>query len=105
MKTTFVILATSALLVEATLGEHLLAQTGPSSRAAHREVAVTFDDLPAAADSLPSDDLNTLRAMTKKLLGSIWANRIPAIGFVNEERLHRQGECSPGLPFLHGECY
>lgn len=100
MKTTFVILAASALLVEATLGEHLLAQTGPSSRAAHREVAVTFDDVPAAADSLPSDDLNTLRAMTKKLLGSIRANRIPAIGFVNEEKLHRQGEFNARVGIL-----
>ncbi len=38
--------------------------------------------------------------MTKKLLGSIRANRIPAIGFVNEERLHRPGEFNARVGIL-----
>ncbi len=79
MKTTFVILAASALLAQATLGEHLLAQAGPSSRAAHREVAVTFDlpyvrkediSLTSTEETL-SVDAKMKKPVTMKLGGSI----------------------------------
>ena len=65
-----------------------------------REVAITFDDLPAPADSLPSNDINTLRVMTKKLLGSIRANDVPAIGFVNEGMLYNRGEFKARVAIL-----
>ena len=55
-----------------------------------REVAVTFDDLPGQTYS--SDDLVRMRSLTKQLLHSIKANQIPAIGFVNEIKVHRRGE-------------
>ena len=55
-----------------------------------REVAVTFDDLPGQI--YRGDDLVRLQSLTKQLLHSITANQIPAIGFVNEIKLHRQGE-------------
>jgi peptidoglycan/xylan/chitin deacetylase (PgdA/CDA1 family) len=46
-----------------------------------RQVAVTFDDLPA------NGDLKKMRYTTEKLLASIKAHGVPAIGFVNEYRL------------------
>lgn len=54
-----------------------------------REVAVTFDDLPAPADSVVSDNPAALAAMTARLLAELKAYRVPAIGFVNEDKLDR----------------
>lgn len=54
-----------------------------------RAVAVTFDDLPFA--SVPSEDDAALRAMTTKLLEGIHAHGVPAVGFVNEAKLYREG--------------
>jgi peptidoglycan/xylan/chitin deacetylase (PgdA/CDA1 family) len=54
-----------------------------------REVAFTFDDLPAPSDSVVSYDPAALQAMTARLLAELKQYRIPAIGFVNEEKLDR----------------
>ncbi|HWP45460.1 MAG TPA: polysaccharide deacetylase family protein [Blastocatellia bacterium] len=53
---------------------------------ARREVAVTFDDLPATRA-----DLETMSYVTTNLLRSIKANDVPAIGFVNENKLYVDG--------------
>src|SRR2546425_8637700 len=55
-----------------------------------RAVAVTFDDLPAV--SVTRQDIAHYREITNKLLSIITANKIPAIGFVNEEKLYREGK-------------
>jgi peptidoglycan/xylan/chitin deacetylase (PgdA/CDA1 family) len=57
---------------------------------AQREVAITFDDLPSTrtrAENLP--------AVTRKLLATITTNRIPVIGFVNEQKLYIDGKLNP----------
>jgi peptidoglycan/xylan/chitin deacetylase (PgdA/CDA1 family) len=53
----------------------------------NREVAVTFDDLPIAG--VLSHDPVSSRAITSTLLAAITAHHIPAVGFVNEGKLHR----------------
>ena len=53
-----------------------------------REVAVTFDDLPA---TYGNDDLQRQTDITKHLLMRIKANNVPAIGFVVERKLHGYG--------------
>ncbi len=63
--------------------------TPPLEPRTNREVAVTFDDLPAPADSVVSDDPAALQAMTARLLAELKEYRIPAIGFVNEDKLDR----------------
>lgn len=60
-----------------------------SAQKTGREVAVTFDDLPA---SYGDGDLLRLTAITKRLLDSIKRNNVPAIGFVNEAKLHRPNQ-------------
>lgn len=60
-----------------------------SAQKTGREVAVTFDDLPA---SYGDGDLQRLTAITKRLLDSIKRNNVPAIGFVNEAKLHRPNQ-------------
>lgn len=59
---------------------------GASGGRGGRTVAVTFDDLPARGN------LATMRETTNKLLSTLAAERIPAIGFVNEGKLTVTGE-------------
>jgi peptidoglycan/xylan/chitin deacetylase (PgdA/CDA1 family) len=68
---------------------HSLPTRGILVLRAPREVAVTFDDLPAPADSVVSDDPTALQAMTARLLAELKQCHVPAIGFVNEGKLNR----------------
>lgn len=52
------------------------------------EVAVTFDDLPLNGRQF---DLPRLRIMTEQLLAAIKKEQVPAIGFVNEAQLYKDG--------------
>lgn len=70
----------------------LLACVAPSGSAGGRAVAVTFDDLPAAPASVAAYDVPALRETTRKLLAAIHAHEVPAVGFVNEGKLLRDGE-------------
>ena len=63
------------------------ALAGAAAAQARRQVAVTFDDLPA-----PQGELEDMRRITSRLLESVRRNRVPAVGFVNEGKLHRAGE-------------
>lgn len=58
-----------------------------------RAVAVTFDDLPFA--SVPANDDAVLQGMTARLLQHLQAERVPAVGFVNEQKLYRDGQLDP----------
>jgi peptidoglycan/xylan/chitin deacetylase (PgdA/CDA1 family) len=72
-----------AFLLSTLLASALAAQTA----AARRQVAVTFDDLPA-----PQGELEDMRRITARLLESVKRNKVPAVGFVNERKLYRRGE-------------
>jgi peptidoglycan/xylan/chitin deacetylase (PgdA/CDA1 family) len=50
-----------------------------------RTVAITIDDLPVVSTRI---DLNNRQQMTKKLIGHITKAKVPAIGFVNENKLY-----------------
>jgi peptidoglycan/xylan/chitin deacetylase (PgdA/CDA1 family) len=52
-----------------------------------RQIAITFDDLP----SVPTYDLEKMKALTTKLLKILKQNKVPAVGFVNEGKLHHRG--------------
>ena len=56
-------------------------------------VAVTFDDLPFA--SVPTQDNAYLGQMTDRLLQQLQADRVPAVGFVNEAKLSCAGAPDP----------
>lgn len=77
-----------AFLVAALLAWVLAAQAaGQAGAVERRQVAVTFDDLPA-----PQGDLEDMRRMTARLLESVKRNGAPAVGFVNERKLFVRGE-------------
>ena len=56
---------------------------------ASRVVSITFDDLPYA--SVPSENNAQLRSMTTRLLQHLQVDQVPAVGFVNESKLYRDG--------------
>ena len=69
------------------------------AQAVHREVSLTVDDLPAmSAGSLNAGEITE---MNKKLLAALRAENIPAIGFVNEERLYKTGEVDARIAVLN----
>ncbi len=55
-----------------------------------REIAVTFDDLPAV--SVARGDPASLAAFTDRLLANFTAHAVPVVGFVNEGKLTVAGE-------------
>ena len=63
----------------------------PSAAPSQRRVAVTIDDLPFTGDG-GKYGVETWRELTAKLLESLKANKVPAIGFVNGNKLERAGE-------------
>ena len=87
------ILIVSALLV--TLPISSSAQT---AKQPDRQVAVTIDDLPSGmADRLPAANIT---AMTTRLLGTLRDQKIPAVGFVNEQKLFKPGEVDERIKSL-----
>ncbi len=60
-----------------------------SAQKPQRFVAVTIDDLPVVSTR---KDLQTRREITRKLLAHITRAKVPAIGFVNENKLYADGE-------------
>jgi peptidoglycan/xylan/chitin deacetylase (PgdA/CDA1 family) len=74
-------------LLSVGLGLYHHASTDPSNKATQREVAVTFDDLPVVG----TRDIAAQQQITRNLLHSITAHKVPAIGFVNENKLLDDG--------------
>jgi peptidoglycan/xylan/chitin deacetylase (PgdA/CDA1 family) len=68
------------------LGETLAAERGQPP--ARRAVAVTVDDLPATRIRTTAE----ARSLTDRLLAKIRARGLPAVGFVNEQKLSQPGE-------------
>jgi peptidoglycan/xylan/chitin deacetylase (PgdA/CDA1 family) len=70
------------------------AQTTPQ-----RAVAVTVDDLPAAnANGMTGKEIVE---MTTKLLTTLKEQRVPAVGFVNEQKLYKPGEVDDRIKALN----
>src|SRR5512138_816266 len=61
----------------------------PPSRLAARRVAVTFDDLPVVSRAFTSAGDHA--RITRAIVAAIRAHHIPAIGFVNEGKIYRNG--------------
>jgi peptidoglycan/xylan/chitin deacetylase (PgdA/CDA1 family) len=83
----------SPVLLCALSGSCLLAR----AQAPRREVAFTIDDLPMAQEV---GELEQVRAVNRRLLSSLVAQRIPAVGFVNEGKLYVRGEVDARIDVL-----
>lgn len=60
-----------------------------SAQKVQRTVAVTIDDLPVVSTR---NSIEHRRLVTKNLLGHVVKAKIPAIGFVNENKLYKAGK-------------
>jgi peptidoglycan/xylan/chitin deacetylase (PgdA/CDA1 family) len=58
-----------------------------SAQKQQRFIAVTIDDLPVV---VKNSDLKKRQEITRKLLGHLKSKKIPAVGFVNENKLYRE---------------
>lgn len=69
-----------------------------AAQQAERQVAITIDDLPAgSASTMPAASINQ---MTAKLLGTVRAQKVPVVGFVNEKKLYKLGEVDERIKAL-----
>lgn len=91
-------LVSLALLAAAHPSGGLLADGPPAPAAApRRTVAVTVDDLPFVAYGLP---LEAIRPLSRALVASLAARKVPAVAFVNEDRLFVPGEVDERIALL-----
>lgn len=67
--------------------------SSPSGSAPLREVAITIDDLPTV--SVLGNDVETAERTTRALVAALAGNHVPAIGFVNEQKLQPGGAVEP----------
>jgi peptidoglycan/xylan/chitin deacetylase (PgdA/CDA1 family) len=68
------------------------------AQAPQRAVALTIDDLPAAnANGMTGKEIVE---MTTKLLATLKDQKVPAVGFVNEQKLYRFGEVDERIKAL-----
>lgn len=65
---------------------------GATPKTPHREVAITFDDLPVITTSRDTTSWNQI---TNKLLAAMRADRVPIVGFVNETKLYPKNKLDP----------
>ena len=64
-----------------------------------RAIAITIDDLPAAnANGMTGAEIVV---MTTKLLATLRDQKVPAVGFVNEYKLYKQGEVDDRIKALN----
>jgi len=62
-------------------------------------IAITIDDLPAGgANSMPASEI---LEMTTKLLATLREQKVPAVGFVNEQKLYKPGEVDDRIKSLN----
>jgi peptidoglycan/xylan/chitin deacetylase (PgdA/CDA1 family) len=73
---------------------------GSPAGGGERKVAVTIDDLPAAGGAGLRLDLPSLRGINQRMLAALTKHEVPAIGFVNESRLHVPGEMDERIAML-----
>jgi peptidoglycan-N-acetylglucosamine deacetylase len=75
-----------------------LSGVSQTAQKTQRAVAITIDDLPAGmADRVPAAEIT---AMTAKLLGTLRDQKIPVVGFVNEQKLYKIGEVDERIKAL-----
>ncbi len=88
----------AVLLAAATGGAGLLpAAEGPEPSPPRRTIAVTVDDLPFVAHGL---SLAAVRTLSHDLVAALAARKVPAVAFVNEDRLFVPGEVDARIAIL-----
>lgn len=83
------------MLVAVILPGSVRAQTNAPPK---RQVAITFDDLPAGASNFMT--AAEITEMTARLLAALQQQKIPVVAFVNEKKLYKWGEVDQRIKAL-----
>ena len=75
-----------------------LSLSHPSSAQTDRQVAITIDDLPAGDAAHMS--ASTILELTRGIVSTLSAQKVPAVGFVNEGKLYKTGEVDDRIKAL-----
>lgn len=86
--------AAVSLLLLFAIARPLHSQASPQ-----RAIAITIDDLPAGGSNFMTGA--EIKDMTAKLLGTLRDQKVPAVGFVNEQKLYRVGEVDDRIAALN----
>jgi peptidoglycan-N-acetylglucosamine deacetylase len=70
-----------------------------TTAAPQRSIAITIDDLPAGTSGQMTGA--EMVEMTTKLLGTLKDQKVPAVGFVNEQKLYKIGEVDDRIKALN----
>ena len=82
-----------ALTLALGAARHVGAQDGAPSEAASRRIAITLDDLPAVSPT--RRDIEFQEHVTDGIIAALRRHHVPAIGFVNENKLEADGAVDP----------
>lgn len=70
-----------------------------SAQSPHRTIAITVDDLPgSSAEHMTAAEVTE---MTQKIVSTLKAHNVPAVGFVNEKKLYVPGETDARIASLN----
>jgi len=72
---------------------------GQAPAPTQRAIAITIDDLPAGAANFMSS--SEILEMTSKLLTTLREQKVPAVGFVNEQKLYKTAEVDGRIKALN----
>ena len=90
------------LLLLSVVGGALVSRgENPPDEAPRRQVVITIDDAPLGGDRWSGNDLELVREVNSRLLKTLTAHRVPAIGFVNESKLWVPGEVDARIAVLN----
>jgi peptidoglycan/xylan/chitin deacetylase (PgdA/CDA1 family) len=94
VKANFLLRMAVSFVILALAGTILATQNAPQ-----RTIAITIDDLPAGnAKSMTAAEITE---MTAKLLATLKEQKVPAVGFVNERKLYKEGEVDARIKALN----
>jgi peptidoglycan/xylan/chitin deacetylase (PgdA/CDA1 family) len=62
-----------------------------------RQLALTIDDLPVGG---PDEGIRSVEEINRRIVGALRRAKVPAVGFVNEEKLYRPGEVDRRIAIL-----
>ncbi len=63
-----------------------------------KKIAITIDDLPVA--SVVDTSMRDKQQITDRILASLTRHGVEAVGFVNEDKIHKKGEVDAGIALL-----
>ena len=86
-------------LITSVVGLVIGGSTLPAQNPPHRAIAITIDDLPGMnANSMTASEITD---MTTRLLATLREQKVPAVGFVNERKLYKEGEVDARIAALN----